>query len=343
MRVVMFSLIDDWEIGPLMVERGHEILAWVRPVWENGRTAIKWPPGIRMAIKRLLAMDRPIAHVAPRFDARRWLDRTGTSMIACRDVNDQQFIDAVRRMHADIGVVAIYPQIFGTALLATTRLGMINYHPSLLPRYAGPQPAFWALRNDEKETGITIHRMTDRIDAGEIFAQEVVRVRDDENVGELMQRLHHRSAHVIVDTLDAMCCGSLSPRSQLSSERAYFGRKSAVDTLIDWNGSPRALMNLLRAVQPFEPLKTRLRGRTLEIFDARPTGSARTGRPGEILDKRSGHLVVQAGDHFLEITRYEVTPYHGWMNRLAQSFVPQIGDRFDSSASLPTEGRAHEP
>lgn len=338
MRVVIFSLIDDWEIGPLLAEKGHELLAWFRPAWDTESDASLLTPGLRRAIKRLLALDRPLCHVIPKFDVREWLKKTGTPRIACDDVNDPAFVDSLRRMRIDVAVVAIYPQMFGAALLEAPRFGVINYHPSLLPRYAGPQPAFWVLRNGEKETGITIHRMTEQIDAGDLLAQEVVGVRDDENIGQLMQRLHHRSAPLIIETLEAIGSGSVNPRPQSGLERTYFGRRKAVDTRINWNEHPLTLMNLLRAVQPFEPLKAGLRGRIIKIFEARPASAAKYGHPGEILEKRGGHLVVQAGERFLEITNYEVAPFHGWMNRLAQEFVPLIGDRFDiSSESSGTE------
>ena len=331
MRIVVFSLIDDWELGSLLTERGHELLAWVRPAWETENRR-PLTPGIRKAVKLLLSLDQPSRNVIPKFDIREWLQQTGTPRISCKNVNEPAFIDSLRQMRVDMAIVGAYRQIFKPVLLEVPRLGVINYHPSLLPRYAGPQPAFWALRNGEKETGITIHRMTEGIDAGDILIQEVVPVSEGENVGQLIQRLHHRSASLIVQTVEAISAGSMKGHPQNVSERTYFGKKKVSDTIINWNESTLSLMNLLRAVRPFEPLKAGLRGRSVNIFEARPASAERIGRPGEIVQRKGNHLVVQTGERCLEITKYEIEPFHGWVNRLAQQFLPVVGDRFDLSA-----------
>ena len=328
MRVALFSLIDDWEVGPRMAENGHEIVAWIKPAWAPDKAR---PPIVRRAARlaRVLASQaKPPTSVPRIYNAAEWIDRLGIERVSCASVNDPEFVSRLQAMRVDLAIVAVYPQIFKSAILAVPKLGVVNYHPSLLPQYAGPQPAFWALRNGETVTGITTHWMTERIDAGDILAQDVVELDGEENLGQLMQRLHHRAASLIARTVNEIASLRVTPTPQDPSKRTYFGRKNAADTALDWARPTKSLIDLLRAVRPFAPLQTRLDDRVVNIFQARRFGGDSNGQPGEILSKRGRRLVVQAGDGSVEITSYEIEPFHGWMNAVAQRFVPRVGDRF---------------
>jgi len=329
MRIVVFSIIDDWDIGRLFERSGHEVVAWVRPSWQAQSKPSSWLWGIRHGLKWALAQDRPICNIVPRYDVREWLNARGIPMVACKDANEPEFHEALCEYEPDLFIVAMYPQIFKDALLAIPRLGVINYHPSMLPRYAGAQPGFWVLRNGEAETGITVHRMTEKIDAGDILMQEVVRIDRDEHIGHLMQKMHHRAAQLILATVDAMARGTICPTAQDGNRRSYFRKKTAADLAIDWNESSEELLRLLRAVQPFEPLTTSLRGRAFRIFDAKAMQGGNSGEPGEIVDKVGDSIVVQTGAGRLAITNCEIEPFHGWLNRLANRVLVAKGDRFD--------------
>jgi methionyl-tRNA formyltransferase len=337
----MFSLIDDWDIGPLIDHSGHEVAAWVRPVWGPRRDASVYRRGLKRLLKVLLSKDGPLSTVPPKHNVREWIERQRIPTIACQDVNSPAFCDRVRAMDADLFVVAAFPTIFKATLLGIPKKGVINYHPSLLPRYAGAQPGFWVLRNGEAETGITVHRMTERIDAGEILAQEAVRIGRAENLGCLMQRLHHQAAALIIQVVDEIAAGRASPRVSSSAERSYFRRRAASDLMVNWHDSADSLVNLLRAIQPFEPLKSRIRGKTLDIFSADAEAVEAVGVPGEIVRKAGRRVTVQTGHGLLHITCSEIEPLHGWLNALAQRVMLRCGDRFDLvEASSETDAKA---
>jgi methionyl-tRNA formyltransferase len=237
-------------------------------------------------------------------------------------------------LNVDLIVVYFFSQILKTAILQTPRLGILNCHPSLLPRYGGPHPAFWMLKNGESVAGVTVHVMTEKIDAGDIVAQQELMIGENENAGQLMQRQHHAAAALLTEAVNAMAQGTIDPRPQNIAERSYFGKIKAADTTLDWNGSARQIANLWRALQPYEPLAACLNGTTIRIYDARPQEGPPSGRvPGEIMAKQLGRLLVQTGNGYLEIRSYEIVPFHGWVNRILQAFLLPVGSRFDLAPS----------
>jgi methionyl-tRNA formyltransferase len=245
-------------------------------------------------------------------------------------VNDPKFIEYVKGLNIDLIAVYFFPQILKPAILQIPRLGVINCHPSLLPRYGGPHPAFWMLRNGESIAGVTVHVMTEGIDAGAIVAQQELFIGENETNGQLTQRQHRAATTLLTEAVNAMAQGTIAPKPQNIAERSYFGKMKAADTIVDWNGSAKQIANLWRALQPYEPLAACLNGITIKIFDAHHREGPPSGRaPGEIMSKQSGKLLVQTGNGYFEIRSYEIEPFHGWINRLLQAFLLPVGSRFD--------------
>lgn len=236
----------------------------------------------------------------------------------------------MKGLNIDLIAVYFFSQILKPAILQTPRLGVINCHPSLLPRYGGPHPAFWMLKNGESVAGVTVHVMTEGIDTGAIVAQQELPIGENETNGQLTQRQHRAATTLLTEAVNAMAQGTTAPKPQNIAERSYFGKMKAADTIVDWNGSAKQIANLWRALQPYEPLAACLNGITIKIFDAHPQEGPPSGRaPGEIMSKQSGKLLVQTGNGYFEIRSYEIEPFHGWINRLLQTFLLPVGSRFD--------------
>lgn len=334
LRLLVLSEIDDWDFGRQLKASGHEIVAWARPIWKRGPKGGGLRHAVRTTVKAMLCQSRPIRPIKPKFDAWRWLDKEKIPRITSPNVNSPTFVEYVKGLNIDLIVVFFFPQILKTALLQTPRLGVLNCHPSLLPRYGGPHPAFWMLKNGESVAGITVHVMTEKIDAGDIVAQQELTIGENENAGQLTQRQHHAAAALMTEAVNAMVQGTIDPKPQNIAERSYFGKKKAADTILDWNGSAREIVNLWRALQPYEPLAACLNGTTIKIYDAQPQEGAPSERaPGEIMSKQSGKLLVQTGNGYLEIRSYEIVPFHGWINRILQEFLLPVGSRFDLAPS----------
>ena len=334
MRLLILSEVDDWDLGPRLEKAGHEIVAWARPVWRRNVPQGPIHRWVKSIAKVALSRSRPIQLVAPRFDNWTWLEMHGIPRLECHDVNDSRFVEFVQSAKVDVIAVCFYPQILKSAILQAPRLAAINCHPSLLPRYRGPQPTFWMLKNGESIAGVTAHIMTEKIDVGRILVQREFRIVETENAAQLLQRQHHIAAEVLVEALDAFA-GATSNRDQgKPSESSYFGRRRPADTALDWNASARQICNLLRALQPYEPLRAHFAGRTVQIYEARPHEASKPGDvPGQIIGKGKGRLLVQTGSGLLEVASYEIGPFHGWMNRILQAFLLPVGSRFDVSST----------
>ena len=330
LRLLVLSDIDDWDFGRRLKDCGHNIVAWARPKWKQGPKCGALRHAIRTAVRAILCLPRPIGRITPQFDAWKWLDEEKIPRIPCPNVNDPKFVEYVKGLNIDLIAVYFFPQILKPAMLQTPRLGVINCHPSLLPRYGGPHPAFWMLKNGESIAGVTVHMMTEGIDTGAIVAQQELLIGESETNGQLTQRQHRAATTLLTEAVNAMAQGTIAPKPQNIAERSYFGKMKASDTVVDWNGSAKQIANLWRALQPYEPLAACLNGITIKIFDAHHREGPPSGRaPGEIMSKQSGKLLVQTGNGYFEIRSYEIEPFHGWINRLLQAFLLPVGSRFD--------------
>ncbi|TKB67728.1 MAG: methionyl-tRNA formyltransferase [Nitrospira sp.] len=339
LRLLVLSEIDDWDFGPRVKADGHQIVAWARPRWKRSPKGDGLGYTVRTFFRALLSRSKPARIIKPQFDAWRWLDKEKIPRITATNVNSPDFSEYVTGLNVDLIVVYFFSQIFKGAIFNIPRLGIVNCHPSLLPRYGGPHPAFWMLKNGESVAGVTVHVMTEKIDAGAIVSQQELPIGEHENAGQLTQRQHRAAATLLAKAVNAMARGTFDPQPQNLAERSYFGKMKAADTMLDWTGSAKQIANLWRALQPYEPLAARLNGTTIKIYDAQPLEGAPSGRaPGEIMAKQSGKLLVQTGNGYFEIRSYEIVPFHGWLNRLVQAFRLPVGSRFD--LAQPTVGLA---
>lgn len=331
MRILVLSEIGDWDFGSQLKACGHDIVAWVPPTWEGAQKNGGPYQAIKTIFRTIFSQPKPIRIIEPQFNAWAWLDKEKIPRTPCSNVNTPKFAEYAKGLNIDLIVVYFFPQILKAPILQTPRLGVINCHPSLLPRYAGPQPAFWMLKNGESVAGLTVHVMTEKIDAGDIIAQHELIIGENENIGQLMQRLHHAAATLLTGAVNAMAQGTIALKPQNTAERSYFGKKKAADAFPNWNGSAKQIVNLLRALQPYEPLAARLNGRTIKIYNAQSQeGGASGGVPGQIIAKQSGTLLVQTGNGCLDVQSYEIDPFHGWLNRVLQEILmPPVGSRFD--------------
>ena len=331
LRILVLSEVNDWDFGPRLKECGHEIVAWIPPKWEGGPKNGGSNQGLKAVVRTIFSLSKPIQRIQPEFDTWSWLERERIPHRPCSNVNAPKFVDYVKSLNIDLIVVYFFSQILKTALLQTPRLGALNCHPSLLHRYGGPEPAFWMLKNGEPVAGVTVHVMTEKIDAGDIVSQQELIVGENENAGQLTQRQHRAAAALLIDAVNAMARGTITRKPQNIAERSYFGKRKASDVVLDWNGSAKQIANLLRALQPYEPLTAHLNGNTLKIYEVQPLEWGTPGRvPGQILAKERGKLFVQTGNGILEIRQYEIAPFHGWVNRILQKILlPSVGSCFD--------------
>src|SRR5580700_5362540 len=191
-----------------------------------------------------------------------------------------------------------YRHLIPEAVLEPARLGAYNLHPSLLPAYRGRAPVNWVLVNGERETGITLHHMVARADAGDIVGQRAVAIDDSDNALTLYRKLVPLCVELITELHPQIVAGSAPRRKMDIARGSYFGRRRPEDGRIDWRWPARRIFNLVRAVtHPYPGAFCTAAGRKLFIWEASIGAEhGRIGDPGQILARRGdGGVEMAAG------------------------------------------------
>ena len=203
-------------------------------------------------------------------------------------------------------VTAAYGQILSADILAVPKLGTVNVHASLLPKYRGSSPANWAIINGESKTGVTT-MMTDRgIDTGDILLQTELPIHPFETAGELTVRLAEAGAALLVDTLLRLQEGTCPRRPQDECEMSYYPMLNRQTGAILWSEPATSIQNLVYGTAPWPGASTASPWGTLKIWAAEAMENGSKAAPGTILqaDPRTG-LLVQTGEGVLRIHRLQ--------------------------------------
>ncbi|PSL92359.1 bifunctional UDP-4-amino-4-deoxy-L-arabinose formyltransferase/UDP-glucuronic acid oxidase ArnA [Pseudomonas sp. R9.37] len=178
--------------------------------------------------------------------------RNGIPVHAPEDANHPLWIERIAKLNPDFIFSFYYRNLLSEALLATAKKGAFNLHGSLLPQYRGRAPANWVLVNGETETGVTLHRMVKRADAGPILAQQNVVIDRTDTGLTLHAKLRDAATSLLRDALPQLAQGKLAETAQDETKATYFGRRTAADGKLDWKKPAEELFNLVRAVtQPY--------------------------------------------------------------------------------------------
>ncbi|SEI19743.1 bifunctional UDP-4-amino-4-deoxy-L-arabinose formyltransferase/UDP-glucuronic acid oxidase ArnA [Pseudomonas fuscovaginae UPB0736] len=172
----------------------------------------------------------------------------GIPVHAPEDANHPLWIERIAKLNPDFIFSFYYRNLLSEALLATAKNGAFNLHGSLLPRYRGRAPANWVLVNGETETGVTLHRMVKRADAGGILAQNRVAIERSDTALSLHAKLRESAANLLREALPQLAQGKLSETAQDESKATYFGRRTPADGKLVWAKPAEELFNLVRAV-----------------------------------------------------------------------------------------------
>src|SRR5450830_1440030 len=178
--------------------------------------------------------------------------RKGIPVHAPEDANHPLWIERIAKLNPDFIFSFYYRNLLSEPLLATARKGAFNLHGSLLPKYRGRAPANWVLVKGETETGVTLHRMVKRADAGAILAQQKVVIERSDTGLTLHAKLRDAASSLLRDALPQLAAGKLTETAQDESKATYFGRRTPADGKLEWQKPAEELFNLVRAVtQPY--------------------------------------------------------------------------------------------
>jgi len=221
-------------------------------------------------------------------------------------LRDEAFLTTFRHWQADIGVVAAYGKILTDATLAVPRLGMVNVHASLLPRYRGAAPVHRAVIAGEHETGVTIMRVVKALDAGAMLAKVTQPIGDDDTSDQVEASLASLGAPLLVATLDRLAEGGVVETPQDESAATYAHRITKEDGAIDWNRSARDVHNLVRGLYPWPHAYSYLDGDRLIIWKTSYEIAGTHPPPGTIVAARGDLWTVAAADGVVHLRQVQV-------------------------------------
>lgn len=215
--------------------------------------------------------------------------------------------DTLRGWGADLGVVAAYGRIIPEHLLTIPRLGMINVHASLLPKYRGAAPVHRAVINGDSQTGVTIMRVVKELDAGGMFATVTRPIGPDETSDVVESALADMGAELLVTVVEQLGSGNAREEPQDDTQATYASRLTKEEGLIDWTRSASDLHNRVRGLYPWPHAYTFFKGtRLIVLRSVVADASASATSPGTILRATSEAIHVATGDGELAIL--EVQP-----------------------------------
>lgn len=285
-------------------------------------------PWSHNAFEMLIAdKDIKIEFICVRFDTKdeklqNYAKQYAIPYLKHQNVNEKLFIDLIKGFDCDLFVSMSFNQIFRKEIINLPRLKTINCHAGKLPFYRGRNILNWALINDEKEFGITVHYVDEGIDTGDIILQRVYPISENDDYATLLERSYIECANILYESIRLFVDDKVNrvKQSDKHSVGFYCSQRKQGDEVLDWNQTSREVFNFIRAICcPGPQARTLLNGRELSINKAQFISDAPSykGIAGAILNKDATGFYVKTKDSFIKVVDYT---YDG---------VIRVGDRFD--------------
>jgi methionyl-tRNA formyltransferase len=201
--------------------------------------------------------------------------------------------------HPDAIVVVAYGHIIPPWMIALPRLGCINLHASLLPKYRGAAPIQWALIQGERVTGVTTMKIDPGLDTGDILLQREIEIRDEDTTESLAERLSWLGAELMIETLRGLGRGEIVPRPQDSGLATFAPVLKKEDGRINWSLPADAIARRVRGLRPWPGAYTSFRGKNLRIWSAAPASGAVGAQGLAPLQTQLGALIPERGTLFV--------------------------------------------
>ncbi len=273
-----------------IVKDGHEVLAVVtQPDRPKGRgKTLKFSPVKEAALE------------------------LGLTVYQYENVKNPQFMELLKRLAPDVMVVVAFGQLLSREILDVPTYGCLNVHASLLPKYRGAAPIQWAILRGEKETGVTVMKMDEGLDTGDMLGERRLALEPEETAGSLFEKLSVLGAELLVETLRKIPQGKIHGEPQpKDSPTPYASTIQKSMGNIDWTKEAAQIQRLTRGLDPWPGTFTRLNGKTLKILKAR-VKSPEAGKefpeavPGQVAGTDKTGIYVTCGQGCLYIERLQL-------------------------------------
>ena len=219
-------------------------------------------------------------------------------------LNEKVFINELKKLNADIFIVVAY-RILPKEIIKIPIHGAVNLHVSLLPKYRGAAPIQWALMNGDKETGVTIFQISEKVDTGDILAQEKFPIFDDDNMLTLGTRLCNLGADIIVHTIGKIEDRSVNRVKQNQGTVSFAPKITKEMRYIDWSWPSNKIHNWVRGLSPNPSMYTTFNGKMLKIFKTFVENGTKF-KPGFVYQINNDSILVGTGDGLLGLLEIQL-------------------------------------
>ncbi|EON73235.1 methionyl-tRNA formyltransferase [Lysinibacillus sphaericus] len=257
----------------------------------------------------------------------------GLPVIQPEKLRDSEELQQILDLQPDLVVTAAFGQILPKSLLEAPSLGCINVHASLLPKYRGGAPIHQAIIDGEKETGVTIMYMVEKLDAGDIISQKAIPIEEDDHTGGFFDKLSIVGSDLLKDTLPSIINGSNTRTVQDEAQVTFARNISREQERIDWTKDATTLYNQVRGLHPWPVAYTTFEEGNYKIWWAQVGKTKHDTTPGTVVAIAKDHFEVAAGDG-TTLALYDVQPA-GKKRMTAEEYLRgtgsklQIGDQFE--------------
>ncbi|NEU29423.1 methionyl-tRNA formyltransferase [bacterium LRH843] len=311
MRIV-FMGTPDFSVPILknLVETGYEVVAAVtQPDRPLGRKRILTPPPVKV---------EAVTH--------------GIDVLQPEKIREEEQLAQVLAYKPDLIITAAFGQILPKKLLEAPTFGCINVHASLLPKYRGGAPIHQSIIDGEKETGVTIMYMVEKLDAGDMISSVRVAIEEEDHVGSMHDKLSKAGSRLLIETLPALIKGEITPVQQVESEATFARNITREMELLDWGKAGEELYNQVRGLHPWPVAYTTLEEKPLKVWWAKKVKAQEELEPGTIERIEEDGIVVATGnDVSLKIT--DLQPF-GKKRMPAESFIRGAGAHLKEGMKL---------
>ena len=231
--------------------------------------------------------------------------------VFCVDnINSDSFEQTLRGFKCDLFVSMSFDQIFRPHIFSIPPLGTINCHAGKLPYYRGRNILNWALINDEKDFGITVHYIDSGVDTGDIILQNVLPIDEDDNYGTLLTKAYKNCPLILHEAINQIIDGKAVRISQdsIDANGTIFPKRIIGDELINWSDTSKNIHNLIRALaKPGPQAQTSYKDHCIKIEKSALITNAKPYKaiPGAVLSKTGKSLLVKTGDTYLKILEWQ--------------------------------------
>ncbi|MCR4317857.1 MAG: formyltransferase [Planctomycetes bacterium] len=270
-----------------------------------------------VALETLLSMNVPISAVFTYEDdegencwfrsVRELSIENSLRTITTEDINQPEFVEIVRGLRPKVLLSVYYRHMIKKEIRRIPSVGCFNLHGSLLPKFRGRAPINWQLVYGETVSGVTLHEMVARADAGDIVDQETCEIALEDTALDLVNKMLPLARDIFRRSVPRLLAGTFESARQIEEDATYFGGRKPDDGRIDWTWSALRIHNLVRAVAPPWPgAFSDAEGRRTLILRSNPRGERSHGSPGVVIS-RDSTLLVTTGDGLLEVLDYRTS------------------------------------